>query len=92
MMIRYVLTLPPPEGMKLKGFSGFPACSLVMDVLEGKDSYLVRVRRSGQQADFAANKTYYRSKGFEVIKYEPRGGGSQRSGPAFQPPEAVSIR
>ena len=65
-MIRYVLTLIPPRSFEFKGFGGFAAYSIVMDALETRDPYLVRVRRAGRQADFAVRPLRRTEEGIEL--------------------------
>ncbi len=53
-MYKFSISLRPPSGFELKGFTGFAAYSIMMDVLESKDPELVKVRRTGKmQTDFS---------------------------------------
>ncbi len=53
-MYKFSISLRPPPDFEPKGFRGFAAYSIVMDVLESKDPELVKVRRTGKmQTDFS---------------------------------------
>ena len=53
-MYRFSIALRPPPDLELRGFRGFAAYSMIMDVLEAKDPELVKLRRTGKmQTDFS---------------------------------------
>ena len=53
-MYRFSVSLQPPPDFRPKGFGGFVAYSVVMDILESEDPELVRLRRTGKlQTDFS---------------------------------------
>ena len=53
-MYKFSIALQPPPDFELRGFRGFAAYSMIMDVLESKDPELVRLRRTGKmQTDFS---------------------------------------
>ncbi|MEM3740473.1 MAG: hypothetical protein QXP84_06700, partial [Candidatus Korarchaeum sp.] len=63
-MQRFRIRMSSPQSFRLPGFAGFASYSIVMDVLEGRDPNLVKLRRSGKlPTDFAVRPLERSSEG-----------------------------